>query len=64
MTTFYQMDGRKRIPYASHINSKGEPIGGNFLFEDGHVDWYKREKTTLGASDGSWLLFYKIPIAQ
>ncbi len=62
MTTFCEIEGTKRIPYASHRNSRGEPEGGNFLFEDGHVDWYKREKTTLGATDGSWLLFYKIPI--
>jgi prepilin-type N-terminal cleavage/methylation domain-containing protein/prepilin-type processing-associated H-X9-DG protein len=64
MTTFYEIDGTKRVPYASHRNARGEPEGGNFLFEDGHVEWIKREKTTLGASDGSWLLFYKIPIAE
>jgi prepilin-type N-terminal cleavage/methylation domain-containing protein len=64
MTTFFETYNGKRVHYASHRNAKGEPEGGNFLFEDGHVDWYKRQKTTLGASDGSWLLFYKIPIAQ
>jgi prepilin-type N-terminal cleavage/methylation domain-containing protein len=64
MTTFAEVYDGKRVNYASHRIGKGEPEGGNFLFEDGHVDWYKRQKTTLGASDGSWLLFYKIPIAQ
>jgi len=64
MTTFSETHNRKRVHYASHRNARGEPEGGNFLFEDGHVDWYKRQKTTLGASESSWLLFYKIPIAQ
>ena len=64
MTTFAETYNGKRVHYASHRNGKGEPEGGNFLFEDGHVDWYKRQNTTLGASDGSWLLFYKIPIAN
>jgi prepilin-type N-terminal cleavage/methylation domain-containing protein len=64
MTTFSETYNGKRVHYASHRNARGEPEGGNFLFEDGHVDWYKRQNTSLGASDGSWLLFYKIPIAQ
>jgi prepilin-type N-terminal cleavage/methylation domain-containing protein/prepilin-type processing-associated H-X9-DG protein len=64
MTTMYEVVGSKRIPYASHINSKGEPDGGNFLFEDGHVEWFKRQNVTLGASASPWLLLYKVPIAQ
>lgn len=64
MTTMYENVNGKRIPYASHINSRGEPEGGNFLFEDGHVDWYKKQNVTLGASANPWLLFYKIQIAQ
>ena len=64
VTTLFEIDGGKRIPYASHRNAKGEHEGGNFLFEDGHAEWFKRQNVTLGASDGSWLLFYKIPIAQ
>jgi prepilin-type N-terminal cleavage/methylation domain-containing protein len=29
------------VPYSSHVQSSGEPSGGNFLFEDGRVTWYK-----------------------
>lgn len=58
-----QSDGQT-IPTASHIDGSadGGPTGGNFLFEDGHVSWYKREQIQLGSSQGSWLLFYKIPV--
>ena len=62
-TTWFDSGG-KRVPYASHINGKGEPSGGNFLFEDGHVDWYQKQRVTLGASANPWILFYKVPIAQ
>lgn len=64
VTSWYESVGSKRIPYASHINSRGEPEGGNFLFEDGHVDWYRKQAVNVGASASPWVLFYKIPIAQ
>lgn len=63
-TTWYDVAGGKRTPYASHINSKGEPEGGNFAFEDGHVEWRKKQQVTLGASASPWILFYKIPISE
>lgn len=63
-TGWYDVAGSKRTPYASHINGKGEPDGGNFLFEDGHVEWHKKQNVTLGASLSPWLLFYKIPVAE
>lgn len=28
-------------PASSHVNGGGTPQGGNFLFEDGHVEWIK-----------------------
>jgi prepilin-type N-terminal cleavage/methylation domain-containing protein len=56
--------GGKRVPYASHRNAKGEPEGGNFLFEDGHAEWYKKDRVILGASASPWLLWYKVPIAE
>ena len=52
------------IPTAVHRGKNGEPTGGNFLFEDGHVSWYKRPNVELGSKGGDWLCFYKIPIAQ
>ena len=59
-----------QIPTATHRNSDGSPQGGNFLFEDGHVDWYNfdvnnaRGTIDLGGRLDSWLCFYKIPISQ
>jgi prepilin-type N-terminal cleavage/methylation domain-containing protein len=35
--------------------------GGNFLFEDGHVKWYKQDQITLGSQIGAWLCFYNLP---
>jgi hypothetical protein len=50
---------------ASHRDAAGVPIGGNFLFEDGHVEWRKfslanpRATVDVGSMTGSWVLFYK-----
>ncbi len=46
----------------NHAGPGGPPTGGNFLFEDGHVDWYKGQKVSLGSGAGEWQCFYKIPI--
>ena len=46
---------------ASHARGNGEPEGGNFLMEDGHVEWHNFKNVKLGASGGEWLLFYKPP---
>ena len=41
----------------------GEPVGGNFLFEDGHVTWYSSKKVDVGStSPTGWLAFYQIQI--
>jgi type II secretory pathway pseudopilin PulG len=50
------------IPYSAHVRPTGEPLGGNFLFEDGHVTWFKSEDIRPAATADNWLFFYKIPI--
>ncbi len=49
---------------ATHRNRRGAPEGGNFTFEDGHVEWINSRKVTPGAIIGEWLCFFKIPLAQ
>ena len=50
------------LPWSSHIRSDGEPVGGNFLFMDGSVRWYRTEVIDLGCNIGSWRCYYKIDI--
>ena len=48
---------------SSHTRSTGEPVGGNFLFEDGHVVWYASRKVDVGSTNPyGWLAFYQIQI--
>jgi hypothetical protein len=55
--------GSTTAPISSHTKSGGETVGGNFLFEDGHVSWYRSEKIFVGSSGaGGWLAFYQIEI--
>jgi prepilin-type N-terminal cleavage/methylation domain-containing protein len=50
---------------ASHRANKGAPEGGNFLFEDGRVNWTKfnlgnaRATIDVGSMSGNWVLFYR-----
>jgi prepilin-type N-terminal cleavage/methylation domain-containing protein len=56
------IDGRQ-VRSASHFATRGTPEGGNFLFEDGHVDWYNAPRIGLGAGGGTigtWMCFFKI----
>ena len=54
-------DGRKwKTP--NHAAAGGAPSGGNFLFEDAHVEWFNGKKVSLGSGSGDWQCFYKIPI--
>lgn len=56
--------GSSSEPISSHVRSgtDGEPNGGNFLFEDGHVRWFRSRDIDVGSSGASgWLAFYKIP---
>ncbi len=48
------------IPVSSHIQPTGEPYGGNFLFEDGHVQWYKSKLVDGALTGQGWVFFYKI----
>jgi len=48
-------------PLSSHALKVGEPVGGNFLFEDGHVTWYRSREVDVGStSPTGWLAFYQI----
>jgi prepilin-type N-terminal cleavage/methylation domain-containing protein len=56
------------IPVANHPGKGGVPPGGNFLFEDGHVEWRKfsvsdpRASIDLAANvSGLDKIFYKLP---
>ncbi len=46
----------------NHAGPGGPPTGGNFTFEDGHVEWINARKVTLGSASGEWQCFYRIPI--
>lgn len=62
LTWFTDYDG-KRVPSAVHRGERGAPSGGNFLFEDGHVEWYNGKRVGLGSSVGDWQCYYKIAIS-
>jgi prepilin-type N-terminal cleavage/methylation domain-containing protein len=51
-------------PYSSWATGPGgEPEGGHFLFEDGHVRWYIREEVDVGAThSGSWFFWYNLDL--
>ena len=54
----------KKVLTAVHRRQNGAPEGGNFLFEDGHVDWLSGKKVGLGATVGSWMCFFKVPVPE
>ena len=62
--------GGKTYLSASHRNKDSVPVGGNFLFEDGHVEWRPfrlsnaRATIDVGSMTGGWVLFYKPPNIQ
>jgi prepilin-type N-terminal cleavage/methylation domain-containing protein len=53
-------------PGANHAGKSGVPIGGNFLYEDGHVEWVKfngnTRLITIAALNGS-SGYYDAPVA-
>jgi hypothetical protein len=57
-------DGRS-YKTASHREQGDAPAGGNFLFEDGSVQWLRfnladpRRTIDVGSIAGSWVLFYR-----
>ncbi|MBM3833085.1 MAG: type II secretion system protein [Verrucomicrobia bacterium] len=60
-TTDYE---NKKVFTAVHRMQKGAPEGGNFLFEDGHVEWFNGKKVSLGATVGSWMCYFRIPVSE
>jgi prepilin-type N-terminal cleavage/methylation domain-containing protein len=61
--TWTTMDAGKSWRTANHPHApRSAPTGGNFLFEDGHVEWIKSQRVSLGSGEGQWQCFYKIPI--
>jgi len=67
--SWYETDDAITVPSANHWDTGpgSIPAGGNFLFEDGHVQWYKfsvanaRGTVDVGCAEGDWVLFYKVP---
>ena len=51
----------KRVPSGTHQRGKGAPLGGNFLYEDGHVEWINAKLIGLGGQLGTWACFFKPP---
>ena len=54
----------KKVLTANHSAGRGAPEGGNFTFEDGHVEWYSGKRVGLGSVLGAWLCYYKVPIGE
>lgn len=53
------------VPYSPHRGKAYVPFGGNFLFEDGHVDWHKfdfgnyKGTIDIGIEGGGWTLYFR-----
>ncbi|MBX3745922.1 MAG: type II secretion system protein [Verrucomicrobiae bacterium] len=57
------MDEGRNWKTPNHAGSgRGAPTGGNFTFEDGHVEWRNGNRVSLGSGSGEWQCFYKIPL--
>ena len=63
-------DNSQTVPSANHWDTgqgNNVPGGGNFLFEDGRVSWYRfnvddaRNSVDVGCAENGWVLFYKVP---
>jgi len=62
-------DDNITVASANHpeVQNGNVPQGGNFLFEDGHVTWFRfnvndaRDTVDVGCAEGGWVLFYKVP---
>lgn len=54
-------DSVSGVVISSHAKSKGVPEGGNFLYEDGHVEWFKNDQIGRGVLIGGiWDCYYDI----
>ncbi|HUS36781.1 MAG TPA: hypothetical protein VM680_15645, partial [Verrucomicrobiae bacterium] len=54
----------KKVLSANHAGARGAPDGGNFTFEDGHVEWYNGRRVGVGWVAGAWLCYYNIPLPE
>jgi prepilin-type N-terminal cleavage/methylation domain-containing protein len=62
-------DDKITVPTANHtdVGNGDVPKGGNFLFEDGHVSWFRfdvnnaRATVDAGCAEEGWVCFYKVP---
>jgi len=55
----------KRVPSGTHQKAnKSAPLGGNFLYEDSHVEWVNGKQIGLGGQLGTWACFYKVPVTE
>jgi prepilin-type N-terminal cleavage/methylation domain-containing protein len=52
----------KNVLTSVHRKARGTPTGGNFTFEDGHVEWFQGQRVSLGSDYGTWQCFFKIPL--
>jgi prepilin-type N-terminal cleavage/methylation domain-containing protein len=62
LSWFTDYSGR-RVRTGAHFLKDGLPAGGNFLFEDGHVEWHNNQTIGLGAGGGtigSWMCYFRI----
>jgi prepilin-type N-terminal cleavage/methylation domain-containing protein len=57
----YNATDKSWARYSAHCKGN-TPIGGNFLFEDGHVSWYIAKEIAVGSKLGTWECHYKIKI--
>jgi prepilin-type N-terminal cleavage/methylation domain-containing protein len=60
-TTVY---ANKSVPTSVHRGPNGAPEGGNFTYEDGHVQWFPGRTVSLGSDYGGWQCFFKVPIGD
>ncbi len=54
----------KSVPTSVHRGPKGAPEGGNFTYEDGHVEWFTGRRVSLGSDYSGWQIFFKVPTAD
>ena len=49
------------VPYSCHITKTGRPEGGNFLFEDGRVEWHPFGEIEVGGTQGGLVVLLRSP---
>ena len=60
---WYTTAGGTKVALASHRLSGGLPAGGNFLFADGRVVWFKNKTIQPAITfDDPWVWFFRVPI--